>query len=602
MAELSDEVQDVAIKLVKRVNVDDEGNVSTNGHNPATFVLYAGNNPDIATLDSVGTFKAIYDKGFAFFEGTDETALNTVSVTYTTLPAPARYLCLVVTSTESNAKINGFPYFNIAEIGVYKAVYDPETSAYENIPEAVRNEFLAQLAAAEAEVDAAAATRETLDALAAAYEAMDDAFADRSKLRALLDDARSYQLEAIEDDAELGYYQYGSTDVFAAALDAIEERIDALVNPTTEDCESVEADIAKALADFDAQLNKPDGTALYYIQSASAIGDNYDRYLYTATNDESYASLNNNDVSDAGAYLIYQWRVEPQADGTFYLRNASNGLYLGGVEDETQRVTSTYEPVALRIVSARTVGALTIQTLEGKNLFAQDYQQGIVLSDEGKGPDGAAFQFLEADFQSSHITRANAGLQVVTLPFDIVGTVIGGTAYRPLGRKATDDGTPAARFAAYGAEEVIPAATPFLLVGDEGINEVTYYTAESDNGTAIEYVLTPGTATGLVGTLRSTTVLPPYCVIRNGKIDAAVNIGNVINANSGYFDLTTLADTDEEGDLALPLADAVSALRNLGFDLGTDTSLPAYDLQGRRVAQPQAGGVYIIGGRKVLVK
>lgn len=588
--DLAEPVQTFALKIVKRTNAT--GLAQGSPYYPTSLIVYTVNGGE---ADSVCSIKAIYNQGFLPFEGSTEPAEDMVSVNYITLPAASSNLRFDVVSNGGNSE----PYFCFSEVGIFKAEYNATASPYENIPEEVRTSFLAALAAAEAELVAGNPTNETLQALQEAYEAMDDAFADRSELRALLDEARSYVDEAIEQDEEPGYYAEGSIDVATTKLNDLETVIESLVNPSAEEFQNVKTRIEAVMDEFDSKLNKPSDTSLYYIQSASAEGDNYYRYLFTTTNDVMGARLNSTDVADPGAYLYYMWRIEPQSDGNFYVRNAASGMYLGGYDTRLNNVTSTYEPTPLRIVSARTPGALTLQTTDGESLFALDFQQGITLREGTKGPDGAAFSFIPAGFEGMHTTKAYPGTQIVTLPFGVFGSVIGGVAYQMTGR-ITSEGTVTAQLEPYDGSAIIPAATPFVLVVDEGTEEIVYLTQEGSDGMAIEYVLTPGTAPGLVGTLASENVMPPYGVLRNNKIDIALSGGQTVGPNSGYFDVSTLEETTVAGQLQIPITDAVSAIRIVTGEY--DENAPVYDLQGRRVLRLQKGGVYIIGGRKVIVK
>ncbi len=589
---LSEPVQDIAIKILKRINAEMTGPVSK--HNPLIFTVYTLSG---GVADSVGTYKAVYDQGLKLYEESTDLVENMVSVTYLSLPVAASELRIEVRATEANAE--GHPYFCLSEIGVFKATYDAAKSPYENIPVNVRDAFVKALADAEAQLADGVATQEVLDALQEAYEAMNDAFADRSELRKLLDEARTYEYEAIEDDELLGYYASGSVEVFKNALDRIEARIDQLTNPTTEEFAQVKESIDAAMSAFDAALNKPDASMLYFIQSASASGDNYECYLNTTSNDVTFASLSKAGVENPGGYLNYMWRIEPLRNGTFLVRNAASGMYLGGIDRSTGYVTSTYDNTPLSIVSARTPGALSLQTANGDKLFALDFQQGVVLRTETQGSDGAAFTFVSADFQGTHTMSLYETMQVVTLPFAILAQMEGATAYSIAGRTTVDDAV-TAQLAAYATTDVIPAATPFIIVAEEGTTEVTFYTAEGTDGTAIEYVLTPGTAMGLVGTLQSQIVRSPYGVLRSGKVDAALRAGQTILANSGYFDFSTMEETTITGDIQLSITDAVSAIPHISLQPSTDASV--YDLQGRRVQHMRQGGIYIVGGRKVIVK
>ena len=144
----------------------------------------------------------------------------------------------------------------------------------------------------------------------------------------------------------------------------------------------------------------------------------------------------------------------------------------------------------------------------------------------------------------------------------------------------------------------VPAGTGLLLIADE----------------PGEYTVNPGVGNAyIVNLLRGTTlpiVLNPttgsYTNFTLAKGDDGINFypstGGPLAAGKAYLQVPTSYVTTASGTRPLEIR----------FDEGTTTGIesvaamqqqtgPVYDLQGRRFAQPTKGGVYIVGGKKVVV-
>ena len=143
----------------------------------------------------------------------------------------------------------------------------------------------------------------------------------------------------------------------------------------------------------------------------------------------------------------------------------------------------------------------------------------------------------------------------------------------------------------YRAGDVVPAGTPVIIKGAAGEYTVTIIDPE---GTA------PSTNL-LVGSDESVEATGDY-IYRLDK----TNNGETV----GFYRTETFTTEAHEAYLALPIfseADAyllnggvISGINEINLNNLSGTAI--YDLQGRRVTKPVRGGIYLINGKKVVLK
>ncbi|MBP3229088.1 MAG: hypothetical protein J6M53_09950 [Bacteroidaceae bacterium] len=136
-------------------------------------------------------------------------------------------------------------------------------------------------------------------------------------------------------------------------------------------------------------------------------------------------------------------------------------------------------------------------------------------------------------------------------------------------------------------ECVIPAATAVLLVSDEaetsveatigGENDVDYPNDLQGTNTALDEVPAGTYVFGAVGGVAG---FYPFA-------------GTTLRANRAFVTLTSAVQR-----LAIVFDDTQTALGATSVLPETLRQQPVYDLQGRRVATPRKGGIYIVGGRR----
>jgi len=179
-------------------------------------------------------------------------------------------------------------------------------------------------------------------------------------------------------------------------------------------------------------------------------------------------------------------------------------------------------------------------------------------------------------------TREIASGQFGTICLPKSALADGATVY-----SATDFADGTMYFAALGASEPLTAGKPYLFKATKA-NPTFTMSGEAVND--------PVSTTYMVGTFTDTTA-PVGSYVVSGtnlyKVDSNVSVG----ANRAYFDVSgknnariAMAFTDDEA----------SAVQSVA--VSQQPTNRVFDLQGRRVAQPTRPGLYIINGKKIIIK
>lgn len=598
--ELYEAVNSLALKLVRRYFEDLDASANLN---PYTFDLLATNDPAGEWVNA-GSFIANYNKTVTLFDG-DEGIANMASITYIDLPAAYKYLRLVVTGTADGKTIAGYPLFNLSEIGVYKAAYNAEKSAYEDIDEAIISEIEAQIAQARTELSTQAGTQETLDKLTAAYNALKSSFLDPDNLRAMLQEARTFADYAAESyEGEIGFYAPGSLDAYADALTLAEDDINDVM--TQAQYRATEEKIRKARENLDAALILPAEDCIYFVKSAETSSYNLDHYLCANSNDESRVTLSHSTDGSSEANvelrLNYMWRFKKNADGTFTALNVGTGTYLGSEGELGDDIKMSVGEKAFSLRTARQAGLLNFVMNNDYVAYTQPAMQNFILQKTAQGEDGGAYVFEKAEFQGTFLRAIKTGVQIMTLPFDIYGA----SSELPLLKIAGRNGNQLV-CKPYESDDVIAAATPFIIDNTSTeLAETSFFLKEDLDAFAIAYNLTPLTAQGLVGTLQSTTALRPACQLSSGKVNLVPESGAAIDANSGYILLADIPETTETSSYVYEIAaDAVSGIATV--TARTNNTGGIYNLAGQKLGNTGTAnrlqpGIYIIDGRKQIVR
>lgn len=304
----------------------------------------------------------------------------------------------------------------------------------------------------------------------------------------------------------------------------------------------------------------------------------------------------NEGYPETGQTLSTIWHIDVDNEGT---SSTNAGYYLDAV-------TSLDGTSACNLV----LSAYPVSYGLGVNGEGAVYSSGDNVSASGWSSlytDAAHWRLIPASQTDITITgNALNGKSYATLyvPFDCTIATENTTAYKLVAENVDDANSRAylTQLATYG--EVIPAGTGVVLINTDAATTLTFTpcnnntaTAPTDNviyGTYKKvlfdsdaertrdntYIFGRGSSTGLAGFYE-----PSASVTK-------------LNANRCY--IIPAAGGSTVG-FALFFDDSpVTGIGAAGL-VPNGVQMPIYDLQGRRVAQPQKGGVYIVNGKKVML-
>lgn len=152
-------------------------------------------------------------------------------------------------------------------------------------------------------------------------------------------------------------------------------------------------------------------------------------------------------------------------------------------------------------------------------------------------------------------------------------------------------------------EDVIPANTPVILYApaileDPDHTPVTYtFAITSETGTAPASNLLEGAAVSTACEARANYTLQK----KEGNIGFYLYTGTKLAGFKAYL---PYSEVHTQGIRGFAFSDAImeDITTGVGAVQTAADRLPVYDLQGRRVQSPTKGGIYIVGGRKTIVK
>lgn len=527
---------------------------------------------------------------------------------------------------QESESFNTSLFCNASEVRVYEGIlyeyrYDPENSKIEGVPAEVRTALETALATAKEEIENDEANQATIDALSSALENFNNSLPDPDAVRQALEEARAFQ-NAVEQEElignEIGDFQNGADNDLRAALD----KINVTSTSNVQECQDALAAIKKALADFNSKLITPADGKYYRIKSATSGGQQYidgkedpteADYAYAETHyaDNDYVGMRNfkaNQLSwgaegneDIDNMYGYVWQAKKNANGTFSLRHALTGRYLGCERKNNAAVVLVDSAFEFTYQSAKKKGILNLVLSDHVYLNAQPsaVEHNMVTWGAAEGYDNSAFTFEEVDGSIPNevvtdIYAEEGAYRIATLPytagvvtpvFNIVGiSKDGDKTYLELGRQTS--GT-------------IEAGTPFIYsAAQEEIaftNVVPGYTTE---------VVPP--VNGLQGVLLTNATIEKdkfFVFSTKNKVTTLVMAtAQTIPSGSGFIGSGMPEVAYKAGNVQILCPDGAPETSSEGIEsvLGGKTIANGmtFDLQGRRV-QKAAKGLYIENGQKV---
>ena len=559
---------------------------------------------------------------------------STTAILHYTFDQPVQKLRFVVLKTKSNQAFGGNigPCWHLSELRFYEDVVDPAKAV---VPAEVVARLQAAYDAVNDELEKGKFNEATYTELEEAIEAYWESYPDASYLESLIEDARTQAetaAEAESDEPEMGYFYTGASAELNAALDAVEAEMDAKKAEqngvlSAVQIEGFEADVKAAVAEFNTQLVKPTAGVVYRVKSNSENENIAGNYMYARSSDLTekgywgYTGVGESADANYETRLNLLWLVEECGDG-LALKNLGTGRYLCNIytkdaellEKDTEEwgsspVNFSATPDAFTFVYSKIPGSFNIQLVDGWFLNTQPTGNMVTWWDMADYNNHFTFEEVES-FEEGTITLPvypNA-LQGITLPYD-VNSVFSqeGNVYKVLGQL---DGK--LQMEQYEDGEVITAGTPFVVLTGE---EEDYISAMPDNITSLddvlnlEYHYTSKTQNGLVGALNAIEQLPLGVAYFAGKGFELVEEGDGVAAGSAYLN-GNIPVAESEGTFSVEIPAGiqdgiqnVTVVRNAENAVYTISGIKVRNnSQAKGALQNLPKGVYIIGGKKVIVK
>ena len=410
---------------------------------------------------------------------------------------------------------------------------------------------------------------------------------------------------------------YSNVEAYRTACTTASALISAGNTSSSEDCYNSYTSLRNTKAEI--TYNEPDENKFYVIKSVA--GNEYCKDKYVHTYCESHVHHHSTwgdktydhqhllfdapeDISQVDLRIFQLEKTENQ--GEYNIKNLHTGLYVKSFDKNSEHMGDATFAAKVKI-AGYSDGAVTLKIGNNKPMHAQqDY--GVIVT-YGAAEGNASLWSVEEIAESEICYKASissVGYSTLYLNYP-VAIPSGLSAYT-----TTQIGETTMRLTEISG--VIPARTAVILQGEEGPYDFCYKeTKEQTNPNAL-----------LKGTLYKETIKKDdgfnYYVLAN--VDTTPDDGED-NKKVGFYqavngdDPNTFINAANKAYLQVSPSEHAVSLAFLGFDFDDDQetgiietengnvdgeNAVIFDLQGRRLQKVNKSGMYIVNGKKVLIK
>lgn len=618
--DLGEELDAVAVKLAKRFY--SATTLLTHGI-PDTTYVYGSNDADFFDL-SIGEWELV-DTIAITYDYTFGGVANAAGIFTIKSDKPYQFYRLDMSANTCNGKQSAWDYFCVSELRVYKVSEDPSNATVNAIPAEIVNALTTALTKANEELANGAATQETIDELKAAYDAWVENYPDPAILNDLIKQAEAL-IENAAIGEELGFYPQSAVDALQAVIDEVTPKVKPVM--TLDEINPLKEQLRAAISAFNNSLAIPSAEGIFYIESAADSPAGFHR-LYAVSSgtnaniQHGYYTLpeaaEGEDVTqDMGTFdaaieqrVDAMWQVIKNDDGSVSIRNLATGLYIANPKKNNTGVKQVAEPDSFILRGApQLAGAFNIVLEDGLYLNAQpngNNPGNLVTWNSASGADNSAFKFIEVEAMPMAYTIDMSDVtRVWTLPIDVSPLLQSGVFYNVEGQK---DGE---LYLVENTDELLKAGTPVIYVPNEDAEsyaENFFFDMSVTSPADLVYNYEAFEVNGLQGVIDTVTVKGVH-VFRSNKV-RLLETATTVAANTGYFKFAPALDAPT-GTVKLATDGLLSsevAIDNIAVN--PTATVDVYTISGVRLRSNVKGGVatrnlpaglYIIGGKKVLVK
>ena len=407
----------------------------------------------------------------------------------------------------------------------------------------------------------------------------------------------------------VGYYTAESTaallEALANAKTAAEANTSAAANTAAQAALQAAVDALKTIQPVEGKF--------YRIASHCTKDHRNAQEIYVSKDgDMHFAHVADNKAAGTIGHIF---QFVPAQDGKFYIYNVQRGVYMKAVGGQGTPAVVTSDKNSAKPVAIKNLGVGNVIGIypDGQSMMhAQDDYSKIVGWNETNVNDGSAWVINEVDIDDAYQEVAVSEVGYATLCLGYNATIPAGVeAYI-----AKADGIGNGNISLTQVEGVLPANEAVILKLAEGASAGTFnfvYAASAKNvegnlfeGTTVDtnitndaYVL--GVVDGVVGLYNATKNINTDTTNDGTEEEPAVTYEAwKNNANKAYLP-ANVVPVEEQGAAyySFRFEDGTTAIENVEVESAVNV---IYDLTGRRVEAITAPGIYIVNGKKTLVK
>ena len=495
---------------------------------------------------------------------------------------------------------NGNVYMCLGEVMLHGQEFDPSISLIYGVPEEVRTALQDAIAKAQEEVAAGEVTEESYKALRDAYDEFLRNYPDPQGLKRAVEDAKVL-VETAPFGDEPGYFPEGSTDELKRIIEQVEGSIKDVMSAN--DVNAGKEELANAIAALEGKVILPED-GVYFLRNieTTAEGMEKERYAASFRTGENTLGWGDDIIYECKNSPCYYWKVTKNADGTFGLYNYGTANYLyAQAEKRGENVVAGPQKASVKLRPARigqefVAGNFDIMLNDTECLNFESTGRIVSWSADAN----CAVEFIEpSDDWSGDYSFLYEPMvpQIITLPYDLKNDCIS-----PL-LKLVGTYNGAFQFEEYADDEVIPAGTPVLYYSEDKNFETDVFALTTDDLEALTYTTEAKVQNGMVGVLSAVKELPLGSGIFFNNTIIGSEEGEGVDANTGYFLVD--ATTDHEGTLSIPYDNTVKTLEEgiqNALVINNKTSRGTFNLMGQKVQGKLPSGLYIVNGKKYIVR
>lgn len=519
-------------------------------------------------------------------------------------------------------------YLSLGRFQMYTGV-DPNTVQYNYNPEVKEAaDALKALVDADKAITRLSVKASDITVLEEAISKLSASFADTTEFTSLYRNTKDWIAQILVGEEFGDADSQDNVDAFVNTINSIRQNTNTYQPKKAELAAAVE-ELKKAKKDFvDNHIKHIEANKWYYIISNSTLeycnGMSMVSYSSDGNSEIHYGTTDQN-----GESLYYSpqamWRFVP-IEGTDYygIQNMASAHFYGPTSgqgrDHTCRMQASISPFRIDYIGKSQIHFVSINSNNPDEIpiHAQNEQHVIVPWQAGIDAASSWTVMEVDDSELLNNTVKENSINLMTLPYDIPG---GSNSLMSLNsniktysiKNVVADYETGSTKVELTINDDIKAGVPFVLI--EG--DYTQYNAETAANVTFNTNIPAtvdtivGTANGLVATSEGADISTKGMIYANGTLqmvaDSPVHIGGL----SAWIDASKVTPAEGDADLTISLLGIVNGIQPAAVT-GSSDKMNVYTLDGvlvnkgvkaseaRKDLKP--GTIYIIGGKKVLIK